>query len=218
MERTTRHTQRTLHSGSLHPHTQSLCLRCPACTRVFTSPRLLPPPPLRLAFLVSRYQRDYVMYSDDEGASWTTISQTFPKMDEAQMTQLPNGSVLLNMRHQTSPQVGRGIAVSNDNGLTFGPTQFDKALVSPVCQASIVTFGNTTYFSNPASTRGRQDISVKRSTDNAVTWSSNYLVEAAPSAGYSCLVKGTVGDDEHGGILFESVNATIAFARFPVQW
>ena len=72
------------------------------------------------------YVHDFVTYSDTDGRTWKTIPQTFPKMDEvfaallilqliitlhtssltcvleAQMTQLPNGSVLLNMRHQVS--------------------------------------------------------------------------------------------------------------------
>ena len=41
----------------------------------------------------SAYVHDFIVWSDDEGASWTPIKQTFPKMDEATMTQLTNGSV-----------------------------------------------------------------------------------------------------------------------------
>jgi sialidase-1 len=54
------------------------------------------------------YQHDYVTMSDDNGASWKTIAQTFPKMDEAALTELPDGEVLLNMRHGDSPKQGRG--------------------------------------------------------------------------------------------------------------
>ena len=54
------------------------------------------------------YQHDYVTMSDDNGGSWKTIAQTFPKMDEAALTELPNGEVLLNMRHGASPKQGRG--------------------------------------------------------------------------------------------------------------
>ena len=165
------------------------------------------------------YQRDYVSYSDDGGGSWQTIAQDFPKMDEAAMTQLPNGSVLLNMRYQGE---GRGVARSEDGGLTFGPVVFDKTLISPVCQASIVSFRGVTYFSNPASTTGRDHTTIRRSTDNAVTWSSELLVEAASSAGYSCLVKGALlkpkaGGGE-GGILYEAVSSTIKFSRFPLEF
>ena len=53
--------------------------------------------------------------------------QVFPAMDEAAMTQLPNGSVLLNMRHQSSPHTGRAVSVSHDGGKRFGVTEYTQA-------------------------------------------------------------------------------------------
>jgi sialidase-1 len=79
-------------------------------------------------------------------AAWTPIKQTFAAMDEATMTQLTNGTVVVNMRHTSAKTVGRGVALSNDNGASFGPISFDKNLISPVCQASLVTFLGATYF------------------------------------------------------------------------
>ena len=111
-------------------------------------------------------------------------------MDEAALTQLSNGSVLLNMRHTASKTMGRAIAVSNEGGSTFGPIHYDPKLISPVCQASITTIGKITYFSNPASTTGREKTTVRRSLDNAQTWSSSVVIESGKSAGYSCLVAG----------------------------
>ena len=105
-------------------------------------------------------------------------------MDEAALTQLPNGSVLANMRHKTSPSVGRGIAISHDGGETFSPIQFDPTLISPVCQGSIVSFGGATFFSNPASTSGRNHITIRRSIDNAETWEASMLVHAGDTFGY----------------------------------
>eukprot|EP01050_Picozoa_sp_SAG11_P043618 SAG11_NODE_20747_length_439_cov_0.608824_2_plen_107_part_01 len=87
---------------------------------------------------------------------------------------------------------GAGTARSTDGGNTFGSIQFDKTLISPVCQASIVSFDNATYFSNPASTKGRNHLTIRKSLDNAKTWTSELLVEAGNSAGYSCLVKGAI--------------------------
>ena len=128
------------------------------------------------------------------------------------------------------------MARSTDGGNTFGPIEFDKALLSPVCQASIVSFDNATYFSNPASTKGRNHLTVRKSIDNAETWASELLVQAGNSAGYSCLVKGAiqrgnshaqqsgaaVGRPEdngsgEGGILYEAVGGTINFALFPLS-
>ena len=129
-----------------------------------------------------------------------------------------------------------GTARSTDGGDTFGPIEFDKTLISPVCQASIVSFDNATYFSNPASTKGRNHLTIRKSTDNAHTWTSELLVEAGSSAGYSCLVKGAIqkanshaqqgepatpslgGDGNgEGGILYEAVGGTINFAIFPLS-
>lgn len=46
------------------------------------------------------------------------------------MTQLPNGSVLLNMRHQSAPHTGRAVAISHDGGACV---QRHHALVSFLC-------------------------------------------------------------------------------------
>lgn len=77
------------------------------------------------------------------------------------MTQLPNGSVMLNMRHTASKTVGRAIAVSHDNGASFGPISYDKSLISPVCQASLVTIAGVSYFSNPESSNGAARLSAQ---------------------------------------------------------
>ena len=163
------------------------------------------------------YQKDYVSYSDDLGGTWTTVDHPFPSMDEAQLAQLPNGSVYLNMRHRDSPSKGRGVALSDDGGETWGPIRYDAALISPVCQASVATIGRTVYFSNPDSTSARANITIKASDDSAATWERQLLVEAAASAGYSCLVQGGVSSTR-GGILFEAVGTTIAYAEFPLEW
>mgnify|MGYP003950411995 CR=1 FL=1 len=166
------------------------------------------------------YQNDYVTVSDDNGARWSTRPRAYPGMDEAALTELPNGDVLLNMRHRSSPVAGRAVALSTDGGDTFGNVTYDKALVGPVCQASIVSFGGATYFSNPADPRGRDAMTVKKSVDNARTWTRSLLVHAGPSFGYSCLVKGELkhGAAGQGGILFESANEEIAFARFGLDF
>ena len=100
-----------------------------------------------------------------------------------------------------------------------GAVSYDAALISPVCQASIVSFGNATYFSNPASTSGRNHLSIRKSSDSAASWTSQLLVQAGASAGYSCLVKGALhGQPDSGGLLYEAADGTIKFARFPLSF
>merc|ERR1712151_477553 len=121
------------------------------------------------------------------------------------------------MRHRGSPRLGRAVAVSMDGGETFGSIKYDATLVSPVCQASIVSFGGAVYFSNPASTKGRNHLTIRKSTDNCGTWSAKLLVEAGSSAGYSCLVQGALDAyPSSGGILYEAEDGSIKFARFPL--
>lgn len=115
-------------------------------------------------------------------------------MDESALTQLPNGSVLLHMLR--SPQLhprGRGVAVSNDGGDTFGPISFDARLKTPICQGSIVSFGGATYFSNSSSSVARQHLTVKMSTDNTATWAKSMLVANSKA---SCLVKGAIQESD----------------------
>ena len=90
------------------------------------------------------YQRDYLSYSDDHGMTWATSDSTFPHMDEAAITELPDGELLVNMRHTASPAKGRAISRSTDGGMTWSPISYDPALISPVCQGSIVSFNNAT--------------------------------------------------------------------------
>ena len=166
-----------------------------------------------------------VTVSDDNGATWRTTNQTFSRMGESALTQLPNGSVLLSMRR--SPQLprtgGRAVAVSNDGGDTFGPISFDGPIGNPICQGSIVSFGGATYFSSPAQESSRGNLTIKKSTDNAATWGKSLLVQAGNSVGYSCLVKGGISGgpggeaSTDGGILYEAADGSIKFSRFPLS-
>jgi len=78
--------------------------------------------PNRLLFIGHHgaYQEDYVWYSDD-GSSYTASSQSLPKMDEAQLVELPNGDVMANMRNShANPNCScRAISVSTDGALFF---------------------------------------------------------------------------------------------------
>ena len=80
-----------------------------------------------------------MLISDDEGASWRAAAPSWRKMDEAQMAQLPNGSVLLMMRHRAEARRGKAVAISNDGGESWGDLGFEPQLKSPVCQASLVS-------------------------------------------------------------------------------
>ena len=171
----------------------------------------------------SAYRRDFVLLSDNNGIAWRAANASLEGMDEAAVTQLPNGSVLINMRSLSGSRLGRAVAISSDDGSTFGPITHDERLVSPVCQASLVSFGGATYFSNPSSHFSRSRLTIRRSSDSTATWSRELLVQSATSWGYSCLVKGAIPrhagsfGDADGGILFEAPDGGIDFAKFPLD-
>ena len=52
------------------------------------------------------------------------------------MTQLPNGSVLLNMRHKSSPHTGRAIALSHDGGECASVTGHASDRYGPALRAA----------------------------------------------------------------------------------
>jgi hypothetical protein len=80
-------------------------------------------------------------------------------------------------------------SISTDGGSSFGRLQFDRALISPECQGSMMEWGGNLFFSNPHSRTERTNMTVLRSTDDGENWSSRALVSAAGlAASSSCLV------------------------------
>ena len=144
---------------------------------------------------------------------------------------------MINFRHKCSApghcwdnhtHLGRGVAVSIDEGDTFGAVSYDARLSDPICQGSIVSYGGATYFSNQASNSSRSHLTIKNPTDNTRTWGKSLLVQAEASSGCSCLVKARIPRrsaiiessgkaSTDGGVLYESTGGTIKFSRFPLS-
>ena len=80
-------------------------------------------------------------------------------------------------------------AISTDGGSSFDRLQFDRQLISPECQGSMLEAGGSLYFSNPRSTATRTNMSVLRSDTNGANWSAHVAVSAVGVAtSSSCLV------------------------------
>lgn len=158
------------------------------------------------------YQVDYSAYSDDSGETWTVSNSTLARMDEAAVAPI-SGGLMLNMRHHDSATLGRAVSRSFDEGETWSGISYDAALLAPACEASLVRVAGALYFSAPASTTSRQNLTIRRSNDDGVSWlPTTVLVDAGPSYGYSCLVG---LNDTVGGILYEATGKTsIDFASF----
>lgn len=117
----------------------------------------------------------HVIYSDDGGRTWM-IGGSPDLGNEATACEISRGRILLNMRDTRArkdiSEPYRWVAVSTDGGESFAPAYKDKALVEPVCQGSIISApgGKKVYFSNPANSSRRKDMTVKFSRNSGKTW------------------------------------------------
>jgi len=126
----------------------------------------------------------HCIYSDDHGRTWKRGGRTGEKLNECQVAELRDGSLMLNMRSYHGKN-RRGISRSRDGGLTWSEVALDESLIESVCQASLIRAGNLLLFSNPASTK-RENMTVRASKDDGKTWPLSLVLEKGPSA-YSCL-------------------------------
>eukprot|EP00405_Crypthecodinium_cohnii_P033322 CAMPEP_0206527524 /NCGR_PEP_ID=MMETSP0325_2-20121206/1397_1 /ASSEMBLY_ACC=CAM_ASM_000347 /TAXON_ID=2866 /ORGANISM="Crypthecodinium cohnii, Strain Seligo" /LENGTH=407 /DNA_ID=CAMNT_0054022945 /DNA_START=59 /DNA_END=1282 /DNA_ORIENTATION=- len=161
------------------------------------------------------YEEDFIVYSDDEGLTWTTQEKTFAKMDEAAMADLGDGEVLLSLRSLAEPVLGRAFARSHDGGMTWSEIYHDHTLPGPVCQGSLAALNKTVFFSEPSG-RGRTHLTLHRSDDGSSTWAAQQVVVEQATAGYSSMALGI--DADRGGLLYEGVApGSIVYTNFTLD-
>ncbi|SHN31513.1 sialidase-1 [Cyclobacterium lianum] len=157
-----------------------------------------------------------IIYSKDRGTTWEVGTGAKSNTTEAQVVELADGSLMLNMRDNRGGS--RSVAVTTDLGRNWTTHASSRsALIEPVCMASIINYTDEILlFSNPASTEAREDITLKASPDQGNTWPDHMqvLLDQGRSAGYSCL---TLIDQDHVGIIYESSQAHLAFQVIAIQ-
>jgi sialidase-1 len=171
-----------------------------------------------------------VLYSDDDGKSWTLGSQVAELSDECQAVELADGALMLNMRGNMGKSC-RGVAVSRNGGQTWSSFRWDRGLRECPCQASLVRYSlagpgnrNRLLFANPDNAGEkfgvveRTRMTVRMSYDEGSTWPIRRLIHAGPSS-YSSMVRLPDGDI---GLLFEGGEKHrrewIRFVRFSLCW
>lgn len=171
-----------------------------------------------------------IIYSRDHGKSWHTGNGAKPETTEAQLIELNNGSIMLNMRdnrnrENKSQSNGRAVYITNDLGKTWieHPTS-NNALIEPTCMGSLIKeeflidgkLQKVVLFSNPDSKYRRERMTIKISFDDGKNWPSeySYLLDELTGNGYSCLTK---IDEKNIGILYEGSQANLVFQIVPIE-
>ncbi|MBW8200621.1 sialidase family protein [Flagellimonas abyssi] len=175
----------------------------------------------------NRIPHSTIIYSEDGGESWDVGTGAKSETTEAQVVQISEGTLMLNMRddrnraNRKDSLNGRSVAVSGDMGETWEehPTS-RKALIEPNCMASIVAYdhpqrGKILFFSNPDSKTRRNHITIKTSFDLGMSWPEENQIElyADDTYGYSCL---SIIDENHLGILYEG-KKELYFQKIPLS-
>ncbi len=173
----------------------------------------------------------HMFYSDDHGKTWKLGADLDLHTNECQVVETMvdgQSELLFNARNHWARSGGRPdlagvriIARSKDGGETWSKASFDKTLIEPQCQASLVRHSwpeaggkSRILFANPAS-RGRNQVTVRLSYDEGKTWPASRLVYKDSSAytSVAALADGRIG------LLYERDNyGKITFASFTVGW
>ncbi len=170
-----------------------------------------------------------IVYSKDGGKTWQIGTGAKPNTTEAQVVQLADGSLMLNMRDDLNRRVkdetnGRAVAVTSDLGKTWTihPSS-NSALPEPNCMASLIAADmelngqnqQVLFFSNPNDKEARINMTIKASLDQGHTWPEEHqvLLNENQGFGYSCM---TMVDENTVGILYEGAKE-LYFQKVPVK-
>ena len=164
-----------------------------------------------------------IMYSKDGGKTWKMNNYARTNTTEAQVAEVEPGVLMLNMRDNRGGS--RAVSITKDLGQTWTEHVSNRsALQDPVCMASLISVKakdnvlgkDILIFSNPNTTKGRHDITIKISLDGGLTWLPEHqlLLDEGDSWGYSCL---SMIDKETIGILYESSVAHMTFQAIKLK-
>lgn len=160
--------------------------------------------------------RSLVIYSDDHGQTWTHGGITEKSMNECEVVELTDGSLLLSMRNYRGLK-RRAFALSKDGGHTWSSPRHHDQVYCPTCQGSIHRYSwqpNIILHSGPGGP-GRENLTIRLSYDEGKTWPTAKVLEKGPGA-YSDLA--VLPDDQIGCLFEDDGYKRIVFARFSLQW
>ena len=166
---------------------------------------------------------NYAVYSDDNGQTWQVSGRASVGGDEAKVTELVDGRILMSIRHGGN----RWYNISEDGGETWQPTTstwYD--ITAPACNGDMIRFTsenqghdkNRLLHSVPYGS-SRTNVSVYVSYDEGETWPVRKCIVPYSSA-YSSLCilpDGTIGlyvEEEYSG----ASGYSTVFYNFSLNW
>ena len=167
---------------------------------------------------------NYAVYSDDNGATWHVSGRASVGGDEAKVTELVDGRILMSIRHAGK----RWYNISEDGGETWQPTtSIWNDITAPACNGDLIRYTsvnqgfnkNRLLHSVPYGSQ-RTNVTVYISYDEGETWPVKKTIVPYSSA-YSSLCilpDGTIGlyvEENPNG---EIGNYLTAFYNFSLEW
>ena len=151
-------------------------------------------------------------YTDDHGKTFQ-LSKTVavPGGNESTAAELSGDRLMMNSRNQKGDVRARIISISSNGGATWDTSYFDRALIDPVNEGSLLTVGkkgskNILAFCNAADTIQRDNLTLRISYNDGHTWKKAIVVDKSGNgsqrdfSAYSDLVK---LDKRKAGVLYE---------------
>lgn len=158
--------------------------------------------------------------SDDHGLSWHLIDTPIKPANESKVIELDDGTWMVNSR--TNGKGKRFVHRSQDQGKTW-ESSAAKELIDPGCNGSIIRYTSIhdrfeksrLLFCNAKMKKGRQNLTVRISYDEGLTWSEGKCIYPG-SAAYSSMTILANGDI---GLFFEKDYYTQnPFVSFSLEW
>ena len=159
---------------------------------------------------------NYVIYSDDNGATWNVSGRASVGGDEAKVVELNNGDILMSIRTEGK----RWYNISHDGGITWNETTSEWGdLIGPACNGDLIRYDENTLLHSLPKGDSRRDVAIYISKDEGKTWNEGKVIVPRYSA-YSSLC---VLPDKTIGMFVEEreVDTTsyeMVFYRFPIEY
>ncbi len=143
----------------------------------------------RLVMPASQGNKSFALYSDDGGLTWN-VGASVGDGNENEVLELSNGELMMITRYpipcaSNHMEQYQRFGYSKDGGETWYKQAQESDLKTPICMASIASFGNTVYVSYPNDFLTRGNLAVAVSQDNGSTFDVKPIYNGA--TGYSCI-------------------------------